>query len=163
MGRLQAVPEVRSIRALEWFSIPCRRDISEASCGGAETAHQPCQSPLCAENLCDGGAAKRGVGIPPACPRTKLTNGRPAGGYQLPDWDSFKVELARSLDNFARMERPQARRANIYVHRRPGPGGGARPRCPGRSPLPYDWMPRWTCCALIDRDCERCCCWTFLT
>jgi len=39
-----------------------------------------------------------------------------AGGYQLPDWDSFKKELAGSMDTFAKLEEATQTPGRYYVH-----------------------------------------------
>lgn len=38
------------------------------------------------------------------------------GGYQLPDWDDFKVELAGSMETFARLEEAAGTMGRYYVH-----------------------------------------------
>ena len=39
-----------------------------------------------------------------------------AGGYQRSEWDSFKTELAGSMDNFAKMEEAAGTQGKYYVH-----------------------------------------------
>jgi hypothetical protein len=39
-----------------------------------------------------------------------------AGGYQLPDWDEFKVELAGSMETFAKLEEAAGTQGRYYVH-----------------------------------------------
>ena len=39
-----------------------------------------------------------------------------AGGYQRSEWDSFKTELAGSMDNFAKLEEAAGTQGKYYVH-----------------------------------------------
>ena len=39
-----------------------------------------------------------------------------AGGYQRPEWDEFKIELAGSMDNFAKLEEAAGTQSKYYVH-----------------------------------------------
>ncbi len=39
-----------------------------------------------------------------------------AGGYQKPDWDKFKVELAGSMDTFAKLDEAAGTMGRYYVH-----------------------------------------------
>jgi hypothetical protein len=39
-----------------------------------------------------------------------------AGGYQLPDWDATKAELAGSMDAFASLEEAANTAGRYYVH-----------------------------------------------
>ncbi|MEM7442402.1 MAG: TRAP transporter substrate-binding protein [Pseudomonadota bacterium] len=46
----------------------------------------------------------------------QLAEWESVGGYQLSDWDEFKVELAGSMDNFARLEEAAGTMGRFYVH-----------------------------------------------
>ena len=39
-----------------------------------------------------------------------------AGGYQLPEWDQFKTDLAGDMDTFARLEEAAGTQGRFYVH-----------------------------------------------
>ncbi|GAB5469689.1 MAG: hypothetical protein Kilf2KO_27190 [Rhodospirillales bacterium] len=39
-----------------------------------------------------------------------------AGGYQRPEWENFKIELAGSLDHFAKLEAGANEQSRFYVH-----------------------------------------------
>jgi hypothetical protein len=46
----------------------------------------------------------------------QLAEWQEAGGYQRPDWDEFKIELAGSLDVFAKLEEAAGIPGRHYVH-----------------------------------------------
>ena len=46
----------------------------------------------------------------------QLAEWQATGGYQLPDWDEFKVELAGSMDTFAKLEEAAGTMGRYYVH-----------------------------------------------
>ena len=46
----------------------------------------------------------------------QLAEWEAAGGYQRPEWDEFKVELAGSMDNFAKLEEAAGIQGQYYVH-----------------------------------------------
>jgi hypothetical protein len=46
----------------------------------------------------------------------QLAEWKDAGGYQRSEWDSFKTELAGSMDNFAKMEEAAGTQGKYYVH-----------------------------------------------
>ncbi|MEM9317451.1 MAG: TRAP transporter substrate-binding protein [Pseudomonadota bacterium] len=46
----------------------------------------------------------------------QLAEWESVGGYQLPDWDEFKVDLAGSMDTFARLEEAAGTPGRYYVH-----------------------------------------------
>ena len=39
-----------------------------------------------------------------------------AGGYQRSEWDSFKTELAGSMESFAKLEEAAGTQGKYYVH-----------------------------------------------
>ena len=46
----------------------------------------------------------------------QLAEWQDAGGYQNADWDSFKIELAGSMDTFAKLEEAAGTRGRYYVN-----------------------------------------------
>ena len=46
----------------------------------------------------------------------QLAEWQAAGGYQLSEWDSFKTELAGSMDVFAKLEEAAGTMGRYYVH-----------------------------------------------
>jgi len=112
----QAVPDSQVYSCnLEWFnSMPS--DIQEGIMWGAQmTAHQNLAKVPSARTYAMAELAKAGVEFH-RLSEDQLNEWKAAGGYQLPDWDSFKVELAGSLDNFARMEEAAGTQGKYYVH-----------------------------------------------
>ncbi|MEL6800861.1 MAG: TRAP transporter substrate-binding protein [Pseudomonadota bacterium] len=112
----QAVPDsqVYSIN-LEWFeSLPA--DVQE----GIEFAGEVTQ----AQNLAKVPAARsfamaelvaNGVEFH-SLSDDQLAEWESVGGYQLGDWDQFKVDLAGSMDVFAKLEEAAGTQGRYYVH-----------------------------------------------
>jgi len=112
----QAVPDsqVYSIN-LEWFeSLPA--DVQE----GIEFAGEITQ----AQNLAKVPAARAyamseltqaGVAFH-QLNADQLAEWESVGGYQLSEWDQFKVDLAGSMDTFARLEEAAGTMGRYYVH-----------------------------------------------
>jgi TRAP-type C4-dicarboxylate transport system substrate-binding protein len=112
----QAVPDsqVYSIN-LEWFnSLP--EDVQQ----GIEFAGEITQ----AQNLSKVPAARayamselisKGVEFH-SLSDDQLAEWKSVGGYQLPDWDNFKTELAGSMETFARLEEAAGTMGRYYVH-----------------------------------------------
>ena len=46
----------------------------------------------------------------------QLGEWKSAGGYQLKEWDTFKTELAGSLDVFGKLEEAANTQGRLYVH-----------------------------------------------
>jgi hypothetical protein len=46
----------------------------------------------------------------------QLAEWQATGGYQLSEWDSFKVDLAGSMDTFAKLEEAAGTMGRYYVH-----------------------------------------------
>ena len=46
----------------------------------------------------------------------QLAEWQSVGGYQLPEWDQFKMDLAGDMDTFARLEEAAGTRGRFYVH-----------------------------------------------
>jgi TRAP-type C4-dicarboxylate transport system substrate-binding protein len=112
----QAVPDsqVYSVN-LEWFnSLPM--DVQE----GIEFAGEITQ----AQNLAKVPAArayamseltKNGVEFH-QLNDDQLGEWKDAGGYQKPEWDQFKVDLAGDMDTFSRLEEAAGTMGRHYVH-----------------------------------------------
>ena len=46
----------------------------------------------------------------------QLAEWKEAGGYQRSEWDEFKVDLAGSMENFAKMEEAAGTQGKYFVH-----------------------------------------------
>ncbi len=112
----QAVPDsqVYSVN-LEWFN-----SLPEDVQAGIEFAGEITQ----AQNLAKVPAArgfamseltKNGVEFH-TLSDDQLGEWKAAGGYQLPEWDDFKVELAGSMETFAQLEEAAGTMGRYYVH-----------------------------------------------
>ena len=112
----QAVPDsqVHSCN-LEWFnSMPA--DVQEGIMWGSEmTAHQNLSKVPSARAYAMSELAKSGVEFH-SLSEDQLNEWKAAGGYQLAEWDSFKKDLAGSMDNFAKMEEAAGTQGKYYVH-----------------------------------------------
>ena len=112
----QAVPDSQVYSCnLEWFnSMPA--DIQEGIMWGSEmTAHQNLSKVPSARAYAMAELAKSGVEFH-SLSDDQLNEWKAAGGYQLAEWDSFKKDLAGSLDNFAKMEEAAGTQGKYYVH-----------------------------------------------
>ena len=112
----QAVPDsqVYSLN-LEWFnSLPA--DVQEGiEFAGELTAHQNLAKVPSARSYAMAELAKAGVEFH-SLSEDQLAEWKAAGGYQLAEWDPFKVELAGSMDVFAKLEEAAGTRGQYYVH-----------------------------------------------
>lgn len=112
----QAVPDsqVYSMN-LEWFnSLPS--DVQEGiSFAGELTSHQNLAKVPSARTYAMAELRKAGVEFH-SLTEDQLGEWKAAGGYQLPDWDEFKVALAGSMDNFAKLEEAAGTRGKYFVH-----------------------------------------------
>ncbi|MES9956413.1 MAG: TRAP transporter substrate-binding protein [Sedimenticola sp.] len=112
----QAVPDSQVYSCnLEWFkSMPA--DIQDGIMWAAEmTAHQNLSKVPSARSYAMAELAKAGVQFH-SLSESQLAEWKAAGGYQRSEWDKFKVELAGSMDNFAKMEEAAATQGKYYVH-----------------------------------------------
>lgn len=112
----QAVPDSQVYSCnLEWFkSLPA--DVQEGVMWGAEmTAHQNLSKVPSARSYAMSELAKAGVQFH-ALSDDQLGEWKEAGGFQRSEWDEFKVELAGSMDNFAKMEEAAGTQGKYYVH-----------------------------------------------
>lgn len=112
----QAVPDSQVYSCnLEWFnSLPA--DVQEGVMWGSEmTAHQNLSKVPSARAYAMSELAKAGVQFH-SLSDDQLGEWQEAGGYQRPEWDSFKTELAGSMDNFAKMVEAAGTQGKYYVH-----------------------------------------------
>ena len=112
----QAVPDSQVYSCnLEWFkSMPS--DVQDGIMWGSEmTAHQNLSKVPSARAYAMAELAKAGVQFH-SLSEAQLAEWKEAGGYQRSEWDEFKVELAGSMDNFARMEEAAGTQGKYYVH-----------------------------------------------
>jgi len=112
----QAVPDsqVYSVN-LEWFNgLPA--DVREGvEFAGEITAQQNLAKVPAARNYAMAELVKAGVAFH-SLTEDQLAEWQAAGGYQNADWDPFKVELAGSMDAFARLEEAANTQGRLYVH-----------------------------------------------
>jgi len=112
----QAVPDsqVYSLN-LEWFeSLPA--DVQEGiEFAGEMTAHQNLAKVPSARSYAMAELSKAGVEFH-TLTDDQLGEWQAAGGYQLPNWDEFKVELAGSMETFAKLEEAAGTQGRYYVH-----------------------------------------------
>ncbi|WP_420859429.1 TRAP transporter substrate-binding protein [Marivivens marinus] len=112
----QAVPDsqVYSMN-LEWFnSLPA--DVQEGiEWAGEMTAHQNLAKVPSARTHAMSELAKAGVQFH-SLTDDQLAEWQAAGGYQRSEWDEFKVELAGSMDTFAKLEEAAGTQGRYYVH-----------------------------------------------
>ncbi|MEP5728091.1 MAG: TRAP transporter substrate-binding protein [Sulfitobacter sp.] len=112
----QAVPDSQVYSCnLEWFnSMPA--DIQEGIMWGSEmTAHQNLAKVPSARAYAMAELAKAGVEFH-SLSDDQLGEWQAAGGYQRSEWDQFKVDLAGSMDNFAKMEEAAGTQGKYFVH-----------------------------------------------
>ncbi len=112
----QAVPDSQVYSCnLEWFnSMP--GDVQEGIMWGSEmTAHQNLSKVPSARAYAMSELAKAGVEFH-SLSADQLAEWQEAGGYQRAEWDEFKLELAGSMDAFAKMEEAAGTQGKYYVH-----------------------------------------------
>jgi TRAP-type C4-dicarboxylate transport system substrate-binding protein len=112
----QAVPDSQVYSCnLEWFnSMPA--DIQDGIMEASEiTAHQNLAKVPSSRNYAMAELRKAGVEFH-SLSDDQLAEWQAAGGYQLPEWDSFKTELAGSMDVFAKLEEAAGTMGRYYVH-----------------------------------------------
>lgn len=112
----QAVPDsqVYSMN-LEWFnSLPS--DVQEGiEFAGEITSAQNLAKVPAARSYAMSELVKAGVEFH-SLSEDQLAEWQEAGGYQRPEWDQFKVDLAGSMDAFAKLEDAANTRGRYYVH-----------------------------------------------
>ncbi len=112
----QAVPDSQVYSCnLEWFN-SMTPEIQEAIEFASEmTAHQNLAKVPSARNYAMAELAKSGVNFH-SLTDAELDQWKQAGGYQRSEWDSFKKELAGSMDKFKALEEAAGTRGRYYVH-----------------------------------------------
>ena len=112
----QAVPDsqVYSMN-LEWFnSLPA--DVQEGiEFAGEITAQQNLAKVPAARGYAMSELVKSGVEFH-SLTEDQLAEWQEAGGYQRSEWDTFKTELAGSMDVFAKLEEAAGTMGRYYVH-----------------------------------------------
>ena len=112
----QAVPDsqVYSVN-LEWFNgLPA--DVQEAiEFAGEITGQQNLAKVPSARNYAMAELRKAGVEFH-SLSDDQLAEWQDAGGYQRSEWNSFKTELAGSMDIFGRLEEAAGTMGRYYVH-----------------------------------------------
>ena len=112
----QAVPDSQVYSCnLEWFnSMPA--DVQDGIMEAAEiTRQQNLAKVPSARNYAMAELRKAGVEFH-SLSDDQLGEWQAAGGYQLPEWDSFKKDLAGSMDTFAKIEEAAGTQGRYYVH-----------------------------------------------
>jgi TRAP-type C4-dicarboxylate transport system substrate-binding protein len=112
----QAVPDSQVFSCnLEWFnSLPA--DVQAGIEFGSEmTAHQNLAKVPSARAYAMSELSKAGVQFH-SLSDDQLAVWKEAGGYQLPEWDQFKTELAGSMDVFNMLEEGANTVGRYYVH-----------------------------------------------
>ncbi|SHL26013.1 TRAP-type C4-dicarboxylate transport system, substrate-binding protein [Roseovarius marisflavi] len=112
----QAVPDSQVYSCnLEWFnSMPA--DVQEGIMWGSEmTAHQNLSKVPSARAYAMAELAKAGVEFH-SLSDDQLAEWKEAGGFQRPEWDEYKTELAGSMDAFNKMVEAAGTQGKYYVH-----------------------------------------------
>ena len=112
----QAVPDSQVYSCnLEWFnSMPA--DVQDGIMEASEiTRHQNLAKVPSARNYAMAELRKAGVEFH-SLSEDQLAEWQAAGGYQRSEWDSFKTELAGSMDTFAKLEEAAGTMGRYYVH-----------------------------------------------
>ncbi|MFT6303210.1 MAG: TRAP-type C4-dicarboxylate transport system substrate-binding protein [Pseudomonadales bacterium] len=112
----QAVPDSQVFSCnLEWFnSLPA--DVQAGIEFASEmTAHQNLAKVPSARAYAMSELAKAGVEFH-SLSDDQLALWKDAGGYQRPEWDEFKTELAGSMDVFNKLEEGANTPGRYYVH-----------------------------------------------
>ncbi|MCB4458220.1 TRAP transporter substrate-binding protein [Leisingera sp. McT4-56] len=112
----QAVPDSQVYSCnLEWFNaLPA--DVQDGVMWGSEmTAHQNLSKVPSARAYAMAELTKAGVEFH-TLSDDQLGEWQEAGGYQRSEWDSFKTELAGSMESFAKLEEAAGTQGKYYVH-----------------------------------------------
>ena len=112
----QAVPDSQVYSCnLEWFN-SMSSELQEAIVFASEmTAHQNLAKVPSARAYAMAELAKSGVQFH-TLSDDQLATWKETGGYQKSEWDSFKTELAGSMDTFAKLEEAAGTQSKYYVH-----------------------------------------------
>ncbi len=112
----QAVPDSQIYSMnLEWFNgLPS--DVQEGLMFAGEiTRHQNLAKVPAARNYAMSELRKAGVEFH-SLTEEQLGEWKATGGYQLPEWDGFKVDLAGSMEVFSALEEAANTQGRYYVH-----------------------------------------------
>ena len=112
----QAVPDSQVFSCnLEWYnSLP--KDVQEGIDFASEiTAQQNLAKVPAARNYAMSELRKSGVEFH-SLSGDQLAEWEATGGHQKPEWDSFKLELAGSMDVFKSLEEAASTQGRYYVH-----------------------------------------------
>ena len=112
----QAVPDSQVYSCnLDWFNgLPA--DVQDGVMWASEmTAHQNLSKVPSARAYAMAELTKAGVEFH-SLSEDQLAEWKEAGGYQRPEWDEFKIELAGSMDVFAKLEEAASTQGKYYVH-----------------------------------------------
>lgn len=112
----QAVPDSQVYSCnLEWFN-SMSAEIQDAIMFASEmTAHQNLAKVPSARTYAMAELARSGVEFH-SLSDDQLAQWKDVGGYQKSEWDSFKTELAGSMDTFAKLEEAAGTQGQYYVH-----------------------------------------------
>ena len=112
----QAVPDAQVFSCnLEWFN-SMSSDVQEGIMWAGEmTRHQNISKVPSARTYAMAELRKAGVQFH-SLTQDQLAEWQAAGGYQRSEWDEFKIELAGSMDNFAKLEEAAGVMGRHYVH-----------------------------------------------
>ena len=112
----QAVPDAQVFSCnLEWFN-SMSSDVQEGIMWAGEmTRHQNISKVPSARTYAMAELRKAGVQFH-SLTQDQLAEWQAAGGYQRSEWDEFKIELAGSMDNFAKLEEAAGIMGRHYVH-----------------------------------------------
>ena len=112
----QAVPDSQVYSCnLEWFN-SMAANIQDGIMEASEiTRHQNLSKVPSARNYAMAELRKSGVEFH-SLSDDQLAEWKATGGYQLAEWDSFKTELAGSMDTFAKLEEAAGTMGRYYVH-----------------------------------------------
>ena len=112
----QAVPDSQVYSCnLEWFNgLP--KDVQDGIEFASEvTAHQNLAKVPAARSYAMSELTKSGVEFH-SLSDDQLAKWKEAGGYQRSEWDSFKKELAGSMDVFEQLAEAAGTQSRYYVH-----------------------------------------------
>lgn len=112
----QAVPDAQVFSCnLEWFN-SMSPDVQEGIMWAGEmTRHQNLSKVPSARTYAMSELKKAGVKFH-SLTNDQLAEWQAAGGYQRSEWDEFKVDLAGSMANFAKLEEAAGEMGRHYVH-----------------------------------------------
>lgn len=112
----QAVPDSQVYSCnLEWFNALPSDVKAGVEFASEMTAQQNLAKVPAARSYAMAELRKAGVQFH-SLSQNQLAQWKDAGGYQLADWDSYKSELAGSMDAFEKLEEAAGTQSRYYVH-----------------------------------------------